>query len=139
MKNRIITIGIALVMAASVSSCKKEDTKPTPSPTTAAEINGKWKVSYELNGVDDGFFDPYTFAFRNDGTIVAAGKEKTVIGKWSRNPVNGMPGMQLDFGTVDPFSLLNANNWRILNENDTLIEMTGKRGDDGTHSLTFRK
>jgi hypothetical protein len=139
MKNRIITIGIALVMAASYSSCKKEDPKPTPSPTAVAEINGKWKAHYELNGVDDDFFKPYTFAFRNDGTIVASGGEKMVVGKWSRNPVDGKAGMQLDFGTVDPFSLLNASNWRILNENDTLIEMTGKRGDDGTHSLTFSR
>jgi hypothetical protein len=139
MKNRIITIGIALVMAASFSSCKKEDTKPTPSPTAAAEINGKWKANYELNGVDSKFFDAYTFAFRNDGTISASGNGKVVVGKWSRNPVDEKPGMQLDFGTADPFSLLNANNWRILNENDTLIEMTGKRGDDGTHTLKFSK
>ncbi|HEX8517343.1 MAG TPA: hypothetical protein VF868_14195 [Bacteroidia bacterium] len=144
MKNRIITIGIALVMAAGYSACKKDEVKPASANTQASSdpmTSGTWKVArYEVNGVEHtNIYTPYALAFRSYGNLEASGSGKKVNGTWSANAVDGGEGMQLDFGTNDPFSLLNSAAWKVVSKTATKVEMKGKRGDDGEHSLTLMK
>jgi hypothetical protein len=143
MRNRIITIGIAIALAAGYTACKKEDTKPvtttqysSPYPVTA----GKWTVAkYEMNGVEHtDFYTPYQFVFKSDGSVEVEGASG-IKGTWSMKPVLGVESMQLDLGDQEPFNFLKSDSWKIISKTATRIEMTGTRGDDGKHSLTIQR
>lgn len=144
MKNRIITIGIALLMAASYSSCKKDNAAPVANARTLNEhimTNGKWMVtSFEVNGVEhNDFYTPYTFRFLADGMVIASGGGREVAGKWSMNTVKDHQSMQMDFGTTDPFNLLSNSDWNIMKINMSGVELEGTRGDDGKETLVLKR
>jgi hypothetical protein len=143
MKNRIIILGITLLTAAGFSSCEKEDPAPVyyNAPASSQISNGRWMVaSFEVNGVEHyDFYKPYVFHFKERGIVVANGAGKEITGSWSMKPFDGQQAMQLEFGSQEPFNMLNSSNWKIVSISPTKIEMTGTRGDDGTQSLTLQK
>jgi hypothetical protein len=144
MKNQIITIGIAFMMAVGFSSCEKDDTKPVSAGTQGTYdpmTHGKWKVAtYEMNGVNHSdFYAPYTFTFKTGGVIEANGGGKSVKGTWSQNPVNGKESLQIDFKDQEPFNLLNSQNWEVITKTATDMDLIGSRGDDGTYKLRLTK
>lgn len=145
MKNRIITIGIALLMTAGYSSCKKDAAAPVVTNTRTLNehiiTNGKWVVtSFEVNGVEHSdFYTPYTFRFMPGGLVVVSGSGKETTGKWSMSTVKDHPSLQADFGTTDPFNLLSNSDWNITKINNWEVEMKGTRGDDGEEVLVLKR
>lgn len=142
MKNQIITIGIAIMMAAGFSSCKKEDLGTiTTTKTTTAVSQGKYSVSkFEVNGADHAnFYTGYTIDMMKGGMLVATGNGQKVVGSWHKNPLEAKVGhLTINFGSVDPFNLLNAD-WEVVQEDNKMIELKGSRGDDGTSVLVLTK
>jgi hypothetical protein len=141
MKNRIIIIGMALLLVAGFSACDKEESAPVYYPASNNQMAGKWAVaSFEINGVEHSdFYTPYLFYFKDGGIILAKGAGREITGTWSMKPVNNEASLQLDFGSIDPFNLLNSGNWKIVSSSSSKMEMTSRRGDDGTQSLTLEK
>lgn len=145
MKNQIISIGVAVLMAVGLGSCQKDSVKPVlpiqPVKYSNPIMNGKWVVSsFEINGAEHtDFYTPYIFSFKDGGVVAAAGSGKEVNGKWSMGAVGDHQSMSLDFGDVDPLNLLNNTDWQIGTQSATTLVMKGTRGDDGTESLTFKK
>jgi hypothetical protein len=142
MKNQIITIGIAILMAAGFSSCNKKDdlgTITTTRTTTGPASQGRYAVSkFEVNGVDHSdFYTGYAINFMQGGMLTAEGNGQKVTGTWTKKSSEA-DHLVLDFGSVDPFSLMNAD-WVVAQEDNTMIELKGSRGDDGTSVLVFKK
>ena len=131
------------MMAAGFSSCKKEDLGTiTTTKTTSAVSQGRYTVSkMEVNGVDhSNLYTGYTLDMMKGGMLVATGNGQKVVGSWSRDVLESklVNHLVINFGSVDPFNLLNAK-WEVASENNTMIELKGSRGDDGTSVLVLTK
>ncbi|MCW3104418.1 MAG: hypothetical protein JWO09_2858 [Bacteroidetes bacterium] len=141
MKNRIITIGIAMLMAAGYSSCKKEDLGTvTATTTSSAASQGKYSVSkFEVNGVDHAdFYTGYTIDMMKGGLLVAQGNGRKVLGNWKRDALEAKENpMVINFGSAEPFNLL-SDSWTVVNETNTAVELKGSRAD-GTWLLVLTK
>lgn len=141
MKNRIITIGIAMLMAAGYSSCKKEDLGTvTTTRTTTVASQGRYSISkFEVNGVDHAdFYTGYTFDMLKGGALMAEGNGQKVAGTWQRNALEAKENpMVINFGSVEPFNLLN-DKWEVVSETNTAVELKGSRAD-GTWLLVLTK
>jgi hypothetical protein len=147
MKTSIITIGIAIAMAAGLGSCKKDDNSPAYSSTTnydnsssaAPVTRGTWMVSsFTVNGVEHAdVYSSYRAVFKQDGTTTLSGQGTSVTGKWSMT--SDQKSMMLDYGTTDPFNLLNNKDWKVISSTDTLLQLEGTRGDDGKETLELKK
>lgn len=127
-----------LIMAIGISGCEKDDPVPVnSSPSGNSTMAGTWKISYfELNGVKHtDVFDMYTFEFKNNDVVEVTGGGKKVTGKWT----SSQNKFSLDFGLVDPFTVLNNSAWDIGSQSSGLLELKGKTGTDGTAVLTFRR
>jgi hypothetical protein len=135
MKNSIKIIAMLLVIAVGLIQCEKD--KTTPYTTGNYWIEGTWKATYfNLNGVQHtDFYEPYVFEFKESRTVSAIGQGKRVSGKWSINNDK----LSLDFGTVDPFSLLNSDGWNIVNKTTTTLKLQGGMGSDDFEELTLEK
>jgi hypothetical protein len=142
MKNQIKLLGIALLLVIGGSSCKKEENVIVNKQQPGKNLtNGGWVVtSYQLGGMEHAdFYNGYTFTFEDNGTVPVLGTDPSLTGRWSTTTMNNWENLSLDFGTRDPFSLLNHSYWKITSQSMGKIELRSTRGDDSEQSLTLTK
>lgn len=138
MKNRIKILITVLIIAIGVSGCEKDNPTPVNSPAPGNNsMVGLWKISYfELNGVDHTEkLNQHTFDFKTGDIVAAQGDGNKAEGKWSISQKK----FSLDFGTTDPYTILNNSAWDVVSQTKDILELKGKTGTDGTAALTFRR
>ena len=133
-------LGLSLVVF-TVLSCSKTSPKKVEKTLT----DGTWKITLfqEDNDNETYYFSGYVFTFKSDNTVSAVNGSTTINGTWKLekesdddNPKH--TELILLFPAQNDFDELN-DDWDILSNSKTKIELID-RDDDGNHDyLTFEK
>jgi hypothetical protein len=144
--NKLIKIAAAaIILIATVSSCKKSDDTNSISTQVAALTQtaqqGKWRVTYYYdNGtVETSTYSGYEFQFNSNGTVTATKAATTVSGTWHSGNDDSQLKLYLDFGTTNPFQELN-DDWHVTQQSSAKIVLEDVSGGGSpTDYLTFEK
>jgi hypothetical protein len=103
-------------------------------------VNGTWRISSFIDdGEDETYeYNGYNFTFSSNGSVVAIKNTTTINGTWSTTMEDGYSILNLNFND----NLLEEldEDWRILENNNSLIKLRHVSGGDGsTHYLNFTK
>ncbi len=140
----IRVLPIILIMLATLSSCKKDDTSSSTSNTSVLNSTvqqGSWKVtSYIDSGTDEtNHYTGYVFTFQTGGVVSAVKTGSTVNGTWSSGNDDSQLKLILNFGTTAPFQELNSD-WHVTQQSSTMIKLEDiSGGNGGIDYLTLEK
>ena len=140
MKKRIqLLVLMALVMA--VSSCKKEDSTPSNTGSSALAgiiTSGTWHVSYFHEGSNDhtSNFSGYTFTFGSGGTMTATDSSGSVSGTWRTDDSNANE-FHMSIGSSASLTDL-SHGWLITSQSSAEIQMKDD-GGSSSEELHFSK
>jgi hypothetical protein len=141
---RINIFALALLISASFSSCRKDDSSSdnnnTNTSTGAVATSGTWRVTLfkEDDRDQTGHFSGYTFSFNPNGAVTAVSGGTTHTGTWSSGYDNSTRKLILNFST-SPLSELNED-WHVISESGSRMELKHVSGGDGSVDyLTFQK
>jgi hypothetical protein len=138
MKNIIKTITLLLLVIATTSSCKKDD---SPSLVDNTIQKGNWKITFFQDSGNDetSHFSGYEFIFNSGGSVTASNGNNSVSGTWTTGTDDSQSKLILNFGSTAPFDELNED-WHVLEETTTMIRCEHiSGGNGGTDYLTFEK
>lgn len=145
MRTKKLAIFAALLFAFTFAlpSCSKDDdTENTPKQVEENFSTGTWKVTlFEEDGVNQtGYFTGYNFTFSASKTVVATNGTNTVNGTWNSFIDSGSTKFLLDFNVSSgPFEEI-SEDWRVLSNSATKIELRHVSGGDGSIDLlTFTR
>jgi hypothetical protein len=143
----LIPMLLALFMLNVASMCSNDDDSgSSPSQivtnTQNAVVNGTWRVTLfsEDGSNQTSNFSNYNFTFNSNGTLTAANGSTTMNGTWSAGTDDSTPKMFINFNVTDgPFEEI-SEDWRILSNTSSKIELNHISGGDGSIDLlTFEK
>jgi hypothetical protein len=138
MKNIIKTVTLLLLVIATASSCKKDD---SPSLVDNTIQKGNWKITFFQDSGNDetSHFSGYEFIFNSGGSVTASNGNNSVSGTWTTGTDDSQSKLILNFGSTAPFDELNED-WHVLEETTTMIRCEHiSGGNGGTDYLTFEK
>ena len=138
MKNIIKIMTLLLLVIATASSCKKDD---SPSLVDNTIQKGNWKITFFQDSGNDetSHFSGYEFIFNTDGSVTASNSNNSVSGTWMTGTDDSQSKLILNFGSTAPFDELNED-WHVLEETSTMIRCEHiSGGNGGTDYLTFEK
>jgi hypothetical protein len=143
----LIPMLLALFMLNVASMCSNDDDSgSSPSQivtnTQNAVVNGTWRVTLfsEDGSNQTSNFSNSNFTFNSNGTLTAANGSTTMNGTWSAGTDDSTPKMFINFNVTDgPFEEI-SEDWRILSNTSSKIELNHISGGDGSIDLlTFEK
>ncbi|MEE4177569.1 MAG: hypothetical protein V2I46_08665 [Bacteroides sp.] len=140
----VFTASLLFVLSLALLSCSKDDsaTDNTPAQVEDNFSSGSWKVTFfEEDGVNQtGYFDGYNFSFSTNNTVVATNGSNTVNGTWSTFEDSGSTKFDLNFtASSGPFEEI-SEDWRVISNSSTKIELRHESGGDGSIDLlTFSR
>jgi hypothetical protein len=142
MKNSIKTMGIALMMVAGLSACKKDYPVPTPRPTATVATSGVWMVaSMQENGVEyKDKFATYQFRFEKSGLAVAMDRNVKNEGKWSSGATRERVSFVMQWHDNHELLRRLSSDWTVVKQTPTTLEMRDISNDaDGQEYLLLKK
>jgi hypothetical protein len=143
MKNRFSLFAAILITSVVFSACSKnDDSASDPLKVEQNVQSGTWKVTYykDSGEVRTNYFNGFNFQFNQNGTVTATNGTVTHNGTLSVYPDSGDTKFELVFQTVSgPFEEI-SEDWKILLQSATTLELVNISGDNGgTDYLTFEK
>lgn len=139
MKKYSLFLFLAMSVTLVFSSCTNDDDSSSTTNTGSIVQSGTWRISlFSEDGVDETYyFTGYNFTFLSNGTATAVKGSTTVTGTWAAGTDDSQQKLILFFGSSSPFDELDED-WRILQQTDTKIELQDvSGGNGGTDLLTF--
>lgn len=144
----LIPMLIALFMLNVASMCSSDDDSSSSSSnqvvsdTENAVVNGTWRVTLfsEDGSNQTSNFSNYNFTFNSNNTLIATNGSTTMNGTWTTGVDDSTPKMFINFNVVNgPFEEI-SEDWRILSNTSSKIELKHVSGGDGSIDLlTFEK
>lgn len=134
----LFTISVGLI---GLTACKKNKKQQKDIEKSIQE--GNWKVTKFIDsGEDETYhFNSYTFTFESSGTVTATNGSSSNNGTWNMQTDDSNDDLDFNLffsNTANHFDELN-DDWDILSNSKTKIELID-RDDDGNHDyLTFEK
>jgi len=137
----------ALLMFNVTTMCSSDDdSNSSPSQvitnTQNAVVNGTWRVTLfsEDGSNQTSNFSNYNFTFNSNGTLSATNGSTTMNGTWTTGIDDSTPKMYINFNVVNgPFEEI-SEDWRIMFNSNSKIELKHVSGGDGSIDLlTFEK
>lgn len=142
--NIAMTAALLLTLSFALLSCSKDDSATDNTPAQVEEnfTSGSWKVTFfEEDGIaQTAYFNGYDFSFNANKTVVASNGDTSVNGSWSSFIDSGDTKFVLNFNAVSgPFEEI-SEDWRVISNSATKIELRHESGGDGSIDLlTFTK
>ncbi len=139
-----VIAGLLLTFSFAMFSCTKDDSSTDNTPAQLDEnfTSGTWKVTlFEEDGVNQtGYFNGYNFNFNTNKTVVATNSSNTVNGSWNSFVDSGSTKFDLNFNALSgPFEEI-SEDWRVISNSATKIELRHESGGDGSIDLlTFTR
>lgn len=139
-----VVAGLLLTFSFTLLSCSKDDSSTDNTPTQVEEnfSTGTWKVTlFEEDGVNQtSYFNGYNFSFNTNKTVVATNGSNTVNGTWNSFVDSGSTKFDLNFSVSSgPFEEI-SEDWRVISNSSTKIELRDVSGGDGSIDLlTFSR
>jgi len=146
-KRVLIPMLTVLFMLNVASMCSNDDDSSSSSSqvvndTQTAVVSGTWRVTLfsEDGSNQTSNFSNYNFTFNSNGTLTAANGSTTMNGTWSAGTDDSTPKMFINFNVTNgPFEEI-SEDWRILSNSSSKIELNHISGGDGSIDLlTFQK
>ena len=143
----LIPMLTVLFMLNVASMCSNDDDNSSSSSqvitdTQNAVVNGTWRVTLfsEDGSNQTSNFSNYNFTFSSNGTLTAVNGSTTMNGTWSTGTDDSTPKMFINFNVTNgPFEEI-SEDWRILSNTSSKIELKHVSGGDGSIDLlTFEK
>jgi hypothetical protein len=142
-----LSVLFALLMFNVTTMCSSDDdSNSSPSQvitnTQNAVVNGTWRVTLfsEDGSNQTSNFSNYNFTFNSNGTLSATNGSTTMNGTWTTGIDDSTPKMYINFHLVNgPFEEI-SEDWRIMFNSNSKIELKHVSGGDGSIDLlTFEK
>ncbi|NNF02787.1 MAG: hypothetical protein HKN22_08885 [Bacteroidia bacterium] len=115
---------------------------PTDPGSVSTNIKkGEWRITYfwDSDHEETDHFNGYSFAFNDDGSLIATSSSTTVTGSWSTGSDDGKTELIITFLSPTDFAELN-DDWDVIKQTDVKIELEDiSGGNGGTDYLTFEK
>lgn len=143
----LIPILLVLFLLNVASMCSNDDDSSSSSSqvitdTENAVVNGTWRVTlFSEDGTNQtSNFSNYNFTFNSNGTLSTVNGSTTMNGTWTTGIDDSTPKMFINFNVVNgPFEEI-SEDWRILSNTSSKIELKHVSGGDGSVDLlTFEK
>lgn len=143
----LIPMLLVLFLLNVASMCSNDDDSSSSSSqvitdTENAVVNGTWRVTLfsEDGSIQTSNFSNYNFTFNSNGTLTAVNGSTTMNGTWSTGIDDSTPKMFINFNVTNgPFEEI-SEDWRILSNSSSKIELKHVSGGDGSVDLlTFEK
>jgi hypothetical protein len=142
----LIPMLLALFMLNVASMCSHDDHSSNSSQivtnTQNAVVSGSWRVTLfsEDGSNQTSNYSNYNFTFNSNGTLTAVNGSTTMNGTWATGTDDSTPKMYIYFNVANgPFEEI-SEDWRILSNTSSKVELKHVSGGDGSIDLlTFEK
>lgn len=143
----LIPLLFCVFMLNVASTCSNDDDSSSSNNPSIIEVNnnvvtGAWQVTLfsESGSNQTSNFSGYNFNFTTGGVLTAVNGSTTVTGTWSTGTDDSTPKMYINFNVSNgPFEEI-SEDWIILSNSSSKIELKHISGGDGSIDLlTFEK
>lgn len=142
-----IPLLFSIFMLNVASTCSNDDDSSSSNNPSIDDVNnnvvsGAWNVTLfsESGSTQTSNFSGYNFNFATNGTLTAVNGNTTMTGTWSTGTDDSTPKMYINFNVSNGSFEEISEDWRILSNSSSKIELKHISGGDGSIDLlTFEK